>query len=96
MLLVALQILTISAEELGRPHLLRDQKVAMSKALNAAIPRYAPKGLKELFKGERHELVRVHELVLNVGCSWLSAACWHCCSRYWFPSRPTNLGRGTR
>lgn len=38
MLLVALQILTISAEELGRPHLLRDQKVAMSKALNAAIP----------------------------------------------------------
>ncbi len=46
MLLVALQILTISAEELGRPHLLRDQKAAMSKALNAAIPRYARKDLK--------------------------------------------------
>jgi hypothetical protein len=43
MLLVALQILTVSAEELGRPHLVRDQKAAMSKALNASIPTYVPR-----------------------------------------------------
>lgn len=37
----AVQLLTISAEELGRSHLVKEQKDSMSKVLNSAVHRYA-------------------------------------------------------
>lgn len=42
---IAVQLLSISAEELGRPHLLKEQKESMLKALNSNIPTYTCQNL---------------------------------------------------